>query len=139
MIPERVAAKAAGKYTVEGDCWITGYSIVVTTGYGQIGWEKGGERGKTTVHRAAYVHHFGIQPGDLTVDHTCHNKACVNPAHLRLLTNSENARRNAPDRNYPEGWTCFRNHGVERRANGECPECRRLRYARYKGKVRASW
>ena len=139
-IPVRVAARAARKYTVVGECWVTGYSIVESSGYGQIGWEARGERGKTTVHRAAYVFHYGIQPGDLTVDHTCHNRACVNPAHLRLLTNRENAQRNG-NGDFPLDWFCVRNHqGQRRNAAGVCVECALDYQRKYRARKRAvSW
>lgn len=43
-------------------------------------------------HRGAYMAFVGRIPEAMTVDHLCFNTACVNPAHLRLLTNLENAR-----------------------------------------------
>jgi hypothetical protein len=44
-------------------------------------------------HRAAYTAAFGPIPIGLVVDHKCFTKQCVNPAHFRLLTHIENARR----------------------------------------------
>jgi hypothetical protein len=43
-----------------------------------------------------------IPDDDMVVDHTCFERRCVNPSHLRLLTRSENAsiRFNKPDHNY---------------------------------------
>lgn len=32
-----------------------------------------------------------MPPRHLRVDHTCHNPPCVNPEHLRLVTNKQNA------------------------------------------------
>lgn len=32
----------------------------------------------------------GVDPGDLLVDHICHNRPCVNPEHLRLVTAKQN-------------------------------------------------
>ena len=43
----------------------------------------------------AYQWAHGPIPEGMVIDHTCHNKACVNPDHLRLATikqNAENAR-----------------------------------------------
>jgi hypothetical protein len=41
-------------------------------------------------HRAAWEFAFGPIPEGMTVDHLCFEPACVNPAHLRLLSRSEN-------------------------------------------------
>jgi hypothetical protein len=44
-------------------------------------------------HRWSYEHFVGPIPEGLTIDHLCHNTACVNPAHMEAVTNSENVRR----------------------------------------------
>lgn len=41
-------------------------------------------------HRVSYAFFNGPIPKGLMVDHLCHNTRCVNPAHLRLLTNEAN-------------------------------------------------
>lgn len=47
-------------------------------------------------HRVAYTWSRGLIPDDLTVDHLCRNRACVQPEHLEVVTNRENiARGNA--------------------------------------------
>jgi len=45
-------------------------------------------------HRVAWTLTHGEIPADMTIDHLCRNRRCCNPAHLRLLTNVENARDN---------------------------------------------
>ena len=60
-------------------------------------------QGKTRkAHRLAYVEHFGLTLEDiegLVVMHTCDNPPCVNPAHLRLGTQTDNvADRDAKGR-----------------------------------------
>jgi hypothetical protein len=41
-------------------------------------------------HRTAYELTKGPIPGGLFVDHICHNRACVKPAHLRVATPKQN-------------------------------------------------
>lgn len=53
-------------------------------------------RGKArTTHRLIYEWTHGPIPDGLEVDHMCHNRGCVNPAHLRLLTHTENGQNRA--------------------------------------------
>ena len=47
----------------------------------------------TGAHRLAWLAIMGDIPGDLVVDHLCRNRACVNPAHMELVTNRENGLR----------------------------------------------
>lgn len=44
----------------------------------------------------------------MTIDHTCKNRRCVNVAHLRMLSNYENARRTG-GRDWPLGQ-CVNGH-----------------------------
>ena len=44
-------------------------------------------------HRAMFVMFAGFVPGKKEIDHTCRNRLCINPAHLELVSRSENKRR----------------------------------------------
>lgn len=80
----------------DGDCWISTYSTG-SHGYAQIGWYDSdlGRTVTTTAHRVAWwAANRQEIPADMTVDHRCHRKPCVNPTHLRLLTNPRNASDN---------------------------------------------
>lgn len=52
----------------------------------------------TTAYRVMYMLFKGPIPKGMTVDHICFNPMCCNPAHLQLLTNSENSARKNPER-----------------------------------------
>jgi hypothetical protein len=54
------------------------------------------------VHRIVYYVIFGFDL-DLTLDHTCHQRACVNPYHLQPVTVTENAIEANHYRWYGEG------------------------------------
>ncbi len=79
----------------QGGCveW-TGRKLV-TRGYGMVSAKSGGKWMSLYVHRVACEFANGTIPLGMQVDHRCHNRACVNVAHLRLLTpkqNNENRR-----------------------------------------------
>lgn len=91
-------------------CWLwTGGRS--SSGYGQL--RVGGRRGTMrTVHRLSYEVHHGEIPAGMLIDHTCHAKECVNPAHLRAVSNKENQEhRSGPQRNSSSGYLgVHRNH-----------------------------
>jgi hypothetical protein len=48
---------------------------------------------KVRVHRIAYSLLRGSVPDDMSIDHLCRNRRCVNPAHLEVVTMRENTLR----------------------------------------------
>lgn len=112
VIPERVRERAFTRYEPELDCWISTYSTG-SHGYAQIGW--GGseitKRGVVLAHRASWEHVNGPMPIGKTLDHICKSRKCVNPDHMRVLENYENARRTS-GRDWPLG-ECVNGHSNE--------------------------
>ncbi len=72
----------------ETGCWIW-MGTWQKNGYGRVSFEPGRSG---LVHRWSYLHFCGEIPNDKEVDHICHVRCCVNPAHLRVITHDENMK-----------------------------------------------
>ena len=67
-------------------CWNWAASTDSQSGYGEFRLN-----GKTVAaHRVSYVWSKGQVEEGLEIDHRCHNRACVNPEHLRPVTRKQN-------------------------------------------------
>ena len=112
-------------------CWPWTASML-PSGYGHVYW-------LGHFHNASRVA-FIIANGDpgnpkLVVDHLCRNRACVNPAHLELVSNRENLLRSpfgaggrARRTHCPAGHAYDQaNTEVSRRNQRHCRTCRRIR------------
>lgn len=75
---------------VHGTCWLF-RGAVNSKGYGCVA---SGRKGKTILtHRLVVLHRDGELADEMTVDHLCGERTCVNPDHLEVVTRSENSRR----------------------------------------------
>jgi len=73
-------------------CWNWTGKIHSRCGYGMMSMGST-EAGEAYAHRVSYVVFRGEIPEGSIIDHRCHNRACVNPDHLRLSNlklNNEN-------------------------------------------------
>lgn len=62
-------------------CWLW-MGAVQSRGYGNY-------RGKLA-HRVSYQKYKGEIPKGMTIDHICRDRLCVNPEHLRVMTQKDN-------------------------------------------------
>jgi hypothetical protein len=106
-------------------------------GYGRFSLGGKGAR-IVLVHRWAYEQFVGPIPEGLTIDHLCRNTACVNVAHMEVVTRAENAYRGNTNKDKTH---CDQGHELtpenvyvppKRPTVRDCRTCRRARrLARY--------
>jgi hypothetical protein len=64
-----------------------------------------------SAHRAAYILFGGVILKDLTIDHLCRNRMCVNPAHMEIVSGRENTLRgNGQSAIHARKTHCYRGH-----------------------------
>lgn len=77
------------KVDKSGICWAwTGR--LTDKGYGLARYTITGKRHGIRAHRLAYELERSKVDPSMQVDHLCHNRACVNPDHLRVATHKQN-------------------------------------------------
>lgn len=122
-------------------CWLW-EAYVTQAGYGQTHFE-----GKLQyAHRVAYSLTKGNIPKDMTIDHLCKTRACVNPAHLEVVTRGENTLRgNSPAAINRLKTMCKRGHPltpdniyVWRKMRG-CRQCKNIRQRAYRSNEVHTW
>jgi len=120
------------KVTITPTCWIWD-AARWPTGYGAFHMPGG----PVYAHRWAWEDRHGPIPEGLVVDHLCRVRRCVNPAHMELVTSSENAwRGHWKDVDLPRRTHCIRGHEfneentrITRSGKRRCRLCERIRSA----------
>lgn len=88
------------------ECWVWKGGLVL--GYGQFWY---GHRKRDYAHRISYKALVGDIPVGLVIDHLCRNRACVNPAHLEVVTERVNILRGtALSARYAVATHCIHGH-----------------------------
>jgi len=115
----------------ETDCW--SWNGCKSGGYGRFNVE-----GKIFLaHRVSFVVFGGVLIRGLLIDHTCRNKACVNPSHLRQVSFKTNVTENSNSVSAinSKKTSCINGHDFKAfppviRAKGyrACRECMRLKW-----------
>jgi hypothetical protein len=71
-------------------CWIWMGAIDKATGYARMQMWKPKKLARAS--RISYQNYKGEIPEGMVIDHICRNTSCVNPDHLRAVTQGENIR-----------------------------------------------
>lgn len=79
------------KVDKSGQCWTWTAAISEDDGYGRFGIG----RSTKLSHRVSFELSGGTIPVGMEVDHICHNRTCVNPAHLRVVTSQKNSENHS--------------------------------------------
>ncbi|CAB4149415.1 HNH nuclease [uncultured Caudovirales phage] len=105
VLKERTIATFKKSIVIDGDCHIwQGQKSTNKYGYFSVYSRELGTRVSIKAHRFAYAMAYGFDNlpvgitgqklEDLVVNHKCHNRECVNPEHLEIITDLENKNIN---------------------------------------------
>lgn len=134
--PKRMLPENIGDYVERSDaCWLW-LGTRDKYGYGRI---TRGAHGRLA-HRVVYEMLVGPIPAGKHLHHECHAPACVNPEHLRPLSNAEHQELHGTEITH-----CLRGHPYDesntyrhpRHGRRMCRACHRLAAREYAARVRA--
>ncbi|MGN7160856.1 HNH endonuclease signature motif containing protein [Sphingomonas sp. SAFR-052] len=125
---------------VASRCWVW------TGGISRQGYGRVKVRGRDyKAHRFSWETFKGPIPDNLTIDHLCKNKACVNPDHLEPVTSRENILRsdgasavNARKTHCNAGHPFSGDNLYMLRGNRICRECGRVSARNYQRRKRGA-
>jgi len=134
LVPGVLPERFKNKFEIGKDgCWLwTAYTN--HSGYGVFGWE-----GTTYMaHRFAYKVLESELDSGLHLHHTCHERTCVNPDHLRPMTPTAHGRGHRWSGNFYK-TECLRGHSLLDESNvarstpngsifRKCKACAKYRY-----------
>lgn len=121
-------------------CWLwTGATFKKEDGSEYGLFAVSSQRKSVGAHRVSYELHTGAIPDGLVIDHKCRVKLCVNPDHLRAVTQKINATENNDSVCAMNARKTHCKRGHEFTAENtklipggrDCRECRRMRRRKY--------
>lgn len=121
----------------ESGCWNwTGAKRGRGQIYGALNRYVDGKCKPYMAHRYAYEKFYQPIQNNLQIDHVCLNTLCVNPTHMRLVTQKENILlSNSPTAVNARKSKCIRGHSrwrITTRGSRICMECHRLDESKHK-------